>query len=53
MPLFQYAGFELISISGCPNIGVHRRKTVFLLAGLALALRLRKSHLTKADPAGQ
>ncbi len=24
MPLFQYAGFELISISGCPNIGVHR-----------------------------
>ena len=25
MPLFQYAGFELIFLSGCPSIGVHRR----------------------------
>ena len=25
MPLFQYAGFELIFNSGCPSIGAHRQ----------------------------
>ena len=24
MPLFKYADFELIFLSGCPSIGVHR-----------------------------
>ena len=37
MPLFQYAGFELISISGCPNIGVHRPVLLcFLLPSRAI-----------------